>query len=634
MRRLGSAGSAGIAFVIALPVYLATMNRSIGFMDRGELAAAAATWGIPHATGYPTLMLLAGTIVHLAPLRPVLVLNLLAAFLVALGVALLAMVFDYVLASVAPGLAIRPRRVLSILGSVFVGFTTTWWQQANGFEVYALHCVFMPLLVLLCLRWIDAERMESQAERSHAARRALLFGFMTGLALTNHLTTVLLAPGLMTVAFVRLGAKRFATALRFLVPGFLLGLLPYAWLPIRAAAHPVFDWGDPQTLRAFLHHVTGADYRGWMFSGMATAAPQLRFLGWRVSADFVWIGIVPVALGAVLLARRAVWLAALASLVVITGAAFAVNYRIPDIDSYLLTTVFGLGIMFVAGLARISERFGLRTAFVCGLALVLTSGALHWHECDESGPSLAEEFFRDLVGPLPRGAVVFTTIWGQAVSPAWYFQTVEGVRRDVTIIDPDLVRVSWYLDGLKRREPTLVHRVAPDFDRYRAMLRGAEQGKPYDGSVIEEARQRFLTGLAEAAMYDRAVFSTGNIPRLNAGGSRAPYHLALWLRPDTAYVAEPPWRYAFRPWKGRIDMDVAQTCQAYAESRLTRALYESHHERTALVAALVASAAAFDPHIRPQAIGPMPLDNERVILDVAGFFRNLSDARTPRMTGR
>ena len=43
-------------FVVALPIYLCTMNRSVGFMDRGEMAAAAATWGIPHATGYPTLM--------------------------------------------------------------------------------------------------------------------------------------------------------------------------------------------------------------------------------------------------------------------------------------------------------------------------------------------------------------------------------------------------------------------------------------------------------------------------------------------------------------------------------------------------------------------------------------------------
>src|SRR6185295_17753870 len=73
--------AAWIAFGTTLPVFLATMNRTIGFIDRGELAAVAWTFGIPHSTGYPTLMLLAGAVAHLIPLRPVLVLNGLAAML-------------------------------------------------------------------------------------------------------------------------------------------------------------------------------------------------------------------------------------------------------------------------------------------------------------------------------------------------------------------------------------------------------------------------------------------------------------------------------------------------------------------------------------------------------------------------
>jgi len=100
--------AAAFAFGITLPVYLATMNRTIGFVDRGELAAVAYTWGIPHATGYPTLMLIAGTIAHLVPLRPVLVLNAFAALLVATGVAMMVLLFDRVLAITSPALVPRP----------------------------------------------------------------------------------------------------------------------------------------------------------------------------------------------------------------------------------------------------------------------------------------------------------------------------------------------------------------------------------------------------------------------------------------------------------------------------------------------------------------------------------------------
>ena len=73
--RSGAARAAGAVFAITLAVYWATMNRTIGFIDRGELAAAAVTFGIPHPTGYPTLMMLAGLVVKLSPLRPVLTLN-------------------------------------------------------------------------------------------------------------------------------------------------------------------------------------------------------------------------------------------------------------------------------------------------------------------------------------------------------------------------------------------------------------------------------------------------------------------------------------------------------------------------------------------------------------------------------
>src|ERR1043166_2204601 len=121
MNRLSARARAAVsAGIFTLPIYLLTMNRSIGFMDRGELAAVAATWGIPHSTGYPTLMLLAGAVVHLAPVRPVLALNVFAAVLVALGAAVTTLLFDHVLRDSAPNLDARPRSILALLGAAFL----------------------------------------------------------------------------------------------------------------------------------------------------------------------------------------------------------------------------------------------------------------------------------------------------------------------------------------------------------------------------------------------------------------------------------------------------------------------------------------------------------------------------------
>ena len=37
----------------ALVLYATTMSRGVGWYDSAEFTAAAATWGIPHAPGYP-----------------------------------------------------------------------------------------------------------------------------------------------------------------------------------------------------------------------------------------------------------------------------------------------------------------------------------------------------------------------------------------------------------------------------------------------------------------------------------------------------------------------------------------------------------------------------------------------------
>ena len=54
-------------FAVASCVYVVTMSRSVGFIDRGELAAVATTLGIAHPTGYPTITMLGHLVSRLWP---------------------------------------------------------------------------------------------------------------------------------------------------------------------------------------------------------------------------------------------------------------------------------------------------------------------------------------------------------------------------------------------------------------------------------------------------------------------------------------------------------------------------------------------------------------------------------------
>ena len=196
-----------------------------------------------------------------------------------------------------------------------------------------------------------------------------------------------------------------------------------------------------------------------------------------------------------------------------------------------------------------------------------------------------------------------------------------------------LTRRGWYLDQLRRREPELIDRVGTAFEAYRAQVAARERGRGIAETKPEyEARAAFLDGLAATAMVDRPVFSMTPLPEARAAWQRVPWHLAFRLTPDSSYVAEPAWSYAYCPWRERLDAYTTFACWAYGTSRMMRAGYEERHGHGARAAALVADASLFDPGIRPEQVTPLPLGTDAQVLTVARFFRGLAAARAPVAT--
>ena len=222
------------------------MNLTFGFVDKGEMAAAAATLGVPHPTGYPTIILLGKLFTAILPVRQVLGLNILAALLTAAGVAALSLLFSHLLRVLnnveehtAEGR--EPTNVYAGLAALFTGFTATWWGQGNGFEAYSLFAALLPLVTLLFLRYVD---QQAASQRVGFSTGGAWFAGMLGLAFTAHLMMVLLAPAFLFWYFYRLGvnARAFLRFL-FLAPFFLLGLLPYFYLMLASAGTPAVSMG-------------------------------------------------------------------------------------------------------------------------------------------------------------------------------------------------------------------------------------------------------------------------------------------------------------------------------------------------------------------------------------------------------
>jgi len=315
---------------------------------------------------------------------------------------------------------------------------------------------------------------------------------------------------------------------------------------------------------------------------------------------------------------------------VVAGAVFAIGYRIQELDPYLLTVAFGLGLLLMAGLARTSERFGPRVAVALAVLMAGANFALHYRSCDESGNRMVEGYVSDLLTPLPARAVLFDGGWDLDLSASYYLQIVEGLRADVTIVSPELSRTSWYLDELQRRAPELIARVRPQFERYRTDLRRFEDGRPHDGELLEREYREFLGVLALSAMRDRDVFTTGaSLPGAPAGWHYVPFGLARRVTSDTSYVPEPRWAMTFRPWADRSNHYVALSAWTWGESRLARARYESQYGHPERAAAIQADMVARAPHFDLRALEPEPLGTEAITLAAADFFRRVGTGGDP-----
>jgi hypothetical protein len=76
----------------------------------------------------------------------------------------------------------------------------------------------------------------------------------------------------------------------------------------------------------------------------------------------------------------------------------------------------------------------------------------NWTQRDASRRYFTREFATNLLNSLPDHAVLFT-VGDNDTFPLLYFQGVEGVRRDVTIINLSVANLPGFPEELRRREP-------------------------------------------------------------------------------------------------------------------------------------------------------------------------------------
>ncbi len=533
---------------ICLALYVITLTPGVPPTDSGELALAAWLPGIAHAPGFPLYVLLGWLWTHLLPVgRVVWRLNLFSAVMAALAVGLTYALARLTL--LAPGGRGRgdaqsaspvPDQWYATLtaaaAALTLGLGRTVWGWATVAEVYTLNLALTAAVLLLIVSYGGlrsaapapkprAEKLKSAPasaaagrSRSAASRRAgnltpipaprrsgepappslpgkgsgglglLAAAFLFGLGLGNHLTSIaLLAPAIAFWLTARLGWRFWLRRTVWIAAVALAaGAAVYLYLPLRAAADPLLNWGQPDTWQRFWWHVTARQYRVSLLS--APVWPQIQLAGQWAWTQFTPIGLGLLMWGAWRMARKDRALFGLLALVIACTLLYAWAYVIEDdgdayyLPAFLAAAIWvawgadGLVRWFVGRLAQATTKGQVAVTVVTLAILPALSLTMNGRACDRRGDTISEDYVRDAFAEIGQGGLLLTRDW-QLYGPAFYLQQVEGLRPDLTVIDTELLRRGWYFDYLHRVDPRLMAAVASQERTFLALRDAWERGK-------------------------------------------------------------------------------------------------------------------------------------------------------------
>ncbi|RJP21310.1 MAG: DUF2723 domain-containing protein [Candidatus Abyssobacteria bacterium SURF_5] len=440
-----------IVFLIVFGVYIYTLCPTVFWDDAGELIAACYTLGIPHPPGHPLYALL-GRLFTLLPIgSPAYRVNLMSAFFGALTCVVLFQIVREL--GRKEKLSAGQTDFSAAISALGAAFSLLMWEQSVVAETTTLHTFFMMLVTLMAFR-IDA----GESNDPQLTRRLLVLSFVYGLSFTNHVAGLFFAPSLALVLFARLRWVLVRPArLLAMCALFLLALCLYAYLPIRSAADPAIDWGNPENLRNFLWVVTAKQYSAKLVQipTLVGLIYGLRNLTSVVTSNLTIIGVFLALAGTLFLwkKRRAAFLYTLLIIAVLffttLNSAFISAYLVPAILLAMVWVGFGIGMLSQYLSAKRSAILYSASAF-----LILLSAVTHYREANKRNYSYAADYGRKLLSSLPKDAVLIT---GSAnpLFISWYLQICEGFRTDVKIITRNGMTRPGYLDQVRSQYPEL-----------------------------------------------------------------------------------------------------------------------------------------------------------------------------------
>ena len=474
-------------FVGVLALYVVTIAPTTQFWDTSEYIAAAKVLGIPHPPGNPLFVLLAH-VWAMIPLVPgyALRINLLAALTSALASGFLFLVAERFLREIIP----TPRwaRVGAAAAGILVGAAsfTVWNQSVVNAKVYTI-----SLLSIALILWLTVRRADEPTGRRRMLW-LLVIAYLLALTATNHLMGLLVVPAVL--AYLLYDEPRVFLQWRIWIAVLLVvavGVSVWTFLPIRANHFPPINEGEPTNWEALWAVLQRQQYgKPSMVERQADIVWQyanyFQYFSWQFAHDLgnaarVFATMVFGGLGLIGAVhhwqrdRRGAMAMTALMLTVTVVLVFYLNFKygfsIRPFDQ-LVREVRERDYFFIASFhlwgVWVALGFGTILAWGAHVSRTPLADATRWYvaapvlglalfplwanhlTASRAGETLPRDFAEDLLQSVEPYAILVTT-GDNDTFPLWYAQEVEGIRRDVLLVNLSLANTLWHIRQLNRK---------------------------------------------------------------------------------------------------------------------------------------------------------------------------------------
>lgn len=442
---LGLLATLAILIAAYMPTLQTIPNGSENYymIDVGETQIVLNEWGTLHATGYPLYVMSGSALVALLCAFGIGTATAPAAVSLFWGILTITLIYALALHIVQQKSHAAVRRpLLAAVPTILFGLTRTMWIHNDIAEIYTM-TLFLAVLLLAIALW-----------QPPVYGRLSWLALLGGIAVAHHRALIMLAPALIVAVWGDLSAlirRRPVALLRLLGLG-LLGLLPYAYLYLRAQVGVGWIYGEPGTLPGLLDQFMGREAS--RFVGLPGSLDALVANFNLVTGVILTDVSVPGALAGVIGLIVGLSTHRRAALVLILMGAISYLFHVfvyTDILSALILMVtlsLAFGWLFLAdwlmfsGWTRIMGRLGFQTRpYVATMGLLLVSIVFAVHLFSVNAPFVAS-LTGDTTGlqtialaqHTPPGSTLMLA-WGPRYFAVGFAHDVLGLLPGVRLVD-------------------------------------------------------------------------------------------------------------------------------------------------------------------------------------------------------